>query len=60
MIVYLDESYDWTGVYFALGALFVSGDHEIFLESFNALRREAGLARPDGTLRELELDSSAD
>lgn len=54
MIVYLDESYDWTGVYFALGALFVSGDHEIFLESFNALRREAGLARPDGTLRELK------
>ena len=54
MVIYLDESYDWTGVYFSLGALFVCGDHEIFLESFNALRREANLARPDGTLRELK------
>jgi hypothetical protein len=54
MIIYLDESYDWTGVYFLLGALFVCDDHEIFLESFNALKREAGMARPDGTLRELK------
>jgi hypothetical protein len=54
MIIYLDESYDWTGVYFSLGALFVCGDHEIFLESFNALRREAKLDQPDGTLRELK------
>jgi hypothetical protein len=54
MIIYLDESYDWTGVYFSLGALFVCDDHENFLESFNALRREAQLARPDGTLRELK------
>ena len=54
MVIYLDESYDWTGVYFCLGALFVCGDHEIFLESFNALRREANLTRPDGALRELK------
>jgi len=54
MIIYLDETYDWTGVYFLLGALFVLSDHDIFLESFNSLKREEKFARPDGSLRELK------
>ena len=54
MIIFLDETYDWHGVYFLLGALFVVGDHDIFLESFNSLKRHATFARPDGTLRELK------
>lgn len=54
MIIYLDESYDWHGTYFLLGALFVPNDHEIFLQSFNSLKREEGFARPDGSLRELK------
>lgn len=54
MIIYLDETYDWTGVYFLLGALFVMDDHDIFLESFNSLKREETFARTDGSLRELK------
>ena len=54
MIIYLDESYDWGGTYFLLGALFVPGEHDIFLESFNSLKREGTFARPDGSLRELK------
>lgn len=34
--------------------MFVCDDHEIFLESFNALRREAKLEGPNGKLRELK------
>ena len=54
MIIYLDETYDHQGTYFLLGALFVLEDHDIFLESFNSLKREEGLLRPDGSLRELK------
>ena len=54
MIIYLDESYDWQGVYFMLGALFVISDHDVFLGSFNSLKREESFARPDGSLRELK------
>jgi hypothetical protein len=54
VIIYLDESYDWTGVYFCLGALFVPSDHDIFLQSFNSLKREVTLSREDGGLRELK------
>jgi len=54
MIIYLDESYDWQGTYFMLGALFVVSDHDVFMESFNSLKREEGFARQDGTLRELK------
>ncbi|MGA2609314.1 MAG: DUF3800 domain-containing protein [Terriglobia bacterium] len=54
MIIYLDESYDWQGVYFLLGGLFVLRDHDIFLESFNSLKREEKFARADGSLRELK------
>lgn len=54
MIIYLDESYDWQGTYFLLGALFVVTDHDIFLQSFNSLKREEGFERPDGSLRELK------
>ncbi|MHB8755515.1 MAG: DUF3800 domain-containing protein [Candidatus Acidiferrales bacterium] len=54
MVIYLDESYDWRGVYFCLGALFVASDHDVFLESFNSLKREATFSRPDNTLRELK------
>ncbi len=54
MIIYLDESYDWHGIYFLLGALFVVGDHDVFLGSFNSLKREETLARCDGGLRELK------
>jgi hypothetical protein len=54
MIIYLDESYDWQGVYFLLGALFVLEDHDIFLESFNSLKRVESFERADGTLRELK------
>jgi len=54
MIIYLDESYDWQGTYFLLGALFVREDHDVFLESFETIKREEKFARPDGTLRELK------
>jgi len=54
MVIYLDESYDWQGVYFLLGALFVIENHDVFLASFNSLKREESFARPDGTLRELK------
>ena len=54
MIIYLDETYDHHGIYFLLGALFVLEDHDIFLESFNSLKREQDFLRPDGTLRELK------
>jgi hypothetical protein len=54
MIIYLDETYDCHGVYFLLGALLVLEDHDIFLESFNSLKREETFSRPDGTLRELK------
>ncbi|MGA7915117.1 MAG: DUF3800 domain-containing protein [Candidatus Acidiferrales bacterium] len=54
MIIYLDETYDYRGVYFILGALFVLQDHDIFLDSFNSLKREENFSRPDGTLRELK------
>src|SRR6266496_188395 len=54
MIIYLDESYDWQGTYFLLGALCVREDHDVFLESFNTIKREERFARPDGTLRELK------
>ncbi len=54
MIIYLDETYDWRGVYFLLGALFVVEDHNIFLQSFNNLKREETFLRPDGSLRELK------
>src|ERR1700682_114280 len=54
MIIYLDESYDWQGVYFLLGALFVAEDHDIFLESFNSLKRVETFGLADGTLRELK------
>lgn len=54
MIIYLDESYDWRGVYFLLGALFVLSDHDVFLESFNSLKHEEGFLREDGSLRELK------
>ena len=54
MIIYLDESYDWRGVYFLLGGLFVLSDHDVFLESFNSVKREEGFVRPDGSLRELK------
>jgi hypothetical protein len=54
MVIYLDESYDWRGVYFMLGALFVISDHDIFLEAFNSLKREEGFLKPDGHLRELK------
>jgi Protein of unknown function (DUF3800) len=54
MVIYLDETYDWTGVYFLLGALFVVTDHDAFLEAFNNLKREEDFARPDGSLRELK------
>src|SRR5690242_16389351 len=54
MVIYLDETYDWTGIYFMLGALFVAQDHEIFMESFNNLKREATFSQPDGGLRELK------
>src|SRR5438105_8509484 len=54
MIIYLDESYDWQGTYFLLGALFIREDHDVFLESFNTIKREEKFARPDGTLRELK------
>ncbi|HUY12307.1 MAG TPA: hypothetical protein VMX16_01590 [Terriglobia bacterium] len=47
MVIYLDESYDWRGVYFLLGALFVTSDHDIFLEAFNSLKREEGFGRPE-------------
>lgn len=54
MIIFLDETYDWQGTYFLLGALFVVSDHDIFLQSFNSLKREETFSRPDGTLRELK------
>jgi len=54
MIIYLDESYDWQGTYFLLGALFVREDHDVFLESFNTIKGEEKLIKPDGTLRELK------
>ena len=54
VIIYLDESYNWQGVYFTLGALFVVSDHDVLLESFNNLKREEGFAREDGSLRELK------
>jgi hypothetical protein len=54
MIIYLDETYDWQGTYFLLGALFVVGDHDIFLESFNSLKREERFLLADGQLRELK------
>jgi hypothetical protein len=54
MTIYLDESYDWHGTYFLLGALFVRSDHDIFLESFNSLKREESFSCPDGKLRELK------
>jgi hypothetical protein len=54
MIIYLDESYDWRGTYFLLGALFVPSDHDILLQSFNSLKREETFSRPDNRLRELK------
>ena len=54
MIIYLDESYDWQGTYFLLGALFVRPDHDVLLASFNNIKREEGFARADGSLRELK------
>jgi hypothetical protein len=54
MIIYLDESYDWQGTYFLLGALFVVSNHDVFLQSFNSLKREESLASPNGFLRELK------
>jgi hypothetical protein len=54
MIIYLDETYDWQGTYFLLGALFVVGEHDIFLESFNSLKREEHFALANGNLRELK------
>jgi uncharacterized protein DUF3800 len=54
VIIYLDESYDWQGTYFLLGALFVRENHDVFLSSFNDIKREEKFARPDGTLRELK------
>jgi hypothetical protein len=39
MIIYLDESYDWQGTYFLLGALFVREDHDVFLASFNDIKK---------------------
>ena len=54
MIIYLDESYDWQGTYFLLGALFVRENHDVFLSAFNNIKREEKFARPDGALRELK------
>jgi len=54
MIIYLDESYDWQGTYFLLGALFVREAHDVFLASFNDIKRQEKFERPDGTLRELK------
>jgi hypothetical protein len=54
MIIYLDESYDWQGTYFLLGALFVRRDHNVFHASFNSIKKEEGFERPDGSLRELK------
>jgi len=54
MIIYLDESYDWQGTYFLLGALFVRRDHDVFLASFNNIKKEERFAGADGSLRELK------
>ncbi|MFQ5777368.1 MAG: DUF3800 domain-containing protein [Terriglobia bacterium] len=53
MVIYLDESYDHTGVYFLLGALFIL-DHDQFLKAYLDLKRMERLVREDGTLRELK------
>lgn len=54
MIIYLDESYDWQGTYFLLGALFVRENHDIFLETFNNLKAEEKFCTAAGKLRELK------
>jgi hypothetical protein len=55
MIIYLDESYDWQGTYFLLGALFIVDNHDVFLGSFDSLKREEKFFRKDGiTLQELK------
>ncbi len=54
VIIYLDESYDWQGTYFLLGALFVREDHDIFLQSFTSLKLEEKFCTPSGQPRELK------